>query len=78
MLVNHGFLVSYTPRLVRPVKKNTSAAVVEEPSDTADDFVIPMLNPPAAKPPRDASEEPELRYSYHTRHPLECFAFDIN
>ena len=68
------------------MRKNTSTNIIDEPSTTVEmngDFTISVQNPPTAEPPPNdvplrASEHPELRCSDRTRHPPQCFAFDIN
>ena len=67
-------------------RKNTSTNVIDKPSTTVemnDSFPISVPNSPTAEPPSSdisprASEHNKLRYSYHTRHPPQRFALDIN
>ena len=65
------------------LRKNTSAAVVDEPTTkTVDDFSISVPNPIVELPPRDISpstrEDLELRCSDRTRCPPQPFQVDIN
>ena len=70
-------------RHIDQLRKNTSVAVVDEPTTEAnDDFPISVPNPPDESPPRDISpsirEDFELRCPNRTRRPPHHFQVDIN